>query len=244
MNETESPASALSQEEAVMAKAENTAGFKDVTATKPEVDTEAAAISIAKPGAFDLNKFKSKRAAAMANVETLPAALPHHSISEAKDFVRLHPDETTHWSPELCFAKVPIKGQKRETLHLIDEDLAMRFLPPALILRFRLALATKPNDVFFLCHVPTRNEDNTWVASNLFACERAKTLWTLATSRREEGVEGYKADVARDADAFPKPNWPTQSLGELIEVTFAGRMIETEDHPGLLRLIGARQSVS
>jgi hypothetical protein len=76
-----------------MAKVESNAGFENVTATKPEIDTEATAISIAKPGAFDLNKFKSKRAAAVANVETLLTALPHHSISQAKDFVRLHPDE-------------------------------------------------------------------------------------------------------------------------------------------------------
>ena len=51
-----------------MAKVENTAGFENVTTSKPEIDSEAAAISIAKPGAFDLNKFKSKRAAAMAVV--------------------------------------------------------------------------------------------------------------------------------------------------------------------------------
>jgi hypothetical protein len=30
----------------------------------------------------------------------------------------------------------------------------------------------------------------------------------------------------------------------LIGVTFPGRMIESEDHPGLLRLIGAKQSMS
>jgi hypothetical protein len=33
-------------------------------------------------------------------------------------------------------------------------------------------------------------------------------------------------------------------LADLINVTFAGHMIEAEDHPGLLRLIGAKQSVS
>ena len=42
----------------------------------------------------------------------------------------------------------------------------------------------------------------------------------------------------------PSPNWPTQSLGELIGRAFAGRMIETEDHPALLRKIGAKQSLS
>jgi len=160
------------------------------------------------------------------------------------DFVRLHPDEEKYWSPELCFVNVPIKGQKRDTLHLIDEELAMRYLPSAKILRFRLALATKPGDVFFLCHVPSRNTDNPWNASNLQACEQAKTLWIQATSRKEEGVEAYKIDMARDADAFPAPKWPTQTLEEIIGRTFEGRQIETETHPGLLRLIGAKQSVS
>jgi hypothetical protein len=207
-----------------------------------EVDDEA--LSVPKPDTFSLNKFKSKRAAAIANVETLLTALPHHSMSQAKDFVRLHPDEEKYWSPELCFVNVPIKGQKRDTLHLIDEELAMRYLPSAKILRFRLALATKPGDVFFLCHVPSRNTDNPWNASNLQACEQAKTLWIQATSRKEEGVEAYKIDVARDADAFPAPKWPTQTLEEIIGRTFEGRRIETADHPGLLRLIGAKQSVS
>jgi hypothetical protein len=207
-----------------------------------EVDDEA--LSVPKPDTFSLNKFKSKRAAAIANVETLLTALPHHSISQAKDFVRLHPDEEKYWSPELCFVNVPIKGQKRDTLHLIDEELAMRYLPSAKILRFRLALATKPGDVFFLCHVPSRNTDNSWNASNLQACEKAKTFWIQATSRKEEGVEAYKIDKARDKDAFPAPKWPTQTLEEIIGRTFEGRRIETADHPGLLRLIGAKQSVS
>jgi hypothetical protein len=213
-------------------------------ADKPTlVKTSEEVTPIAKPdaGGFTLDKFKSKHAAAVANVETLQTGLPHHSIAQAKDFVRLHPNEESHWSPELCFVNVPIKGQKRETLHLIDEDLAMRYLPSGRILRFRLVLATKPYDVFFLCHLPTRNTDNSWNESNMLACQQAKALWVQATSRKKEGVEGYKIDVARDHDAFPDPKWPAQSLADLIEKTFVGRMIDREDHPALLRMIGAKQ---
>ena len=199
---------------------------------------------VPKPSPFNLDKFKSKRPASVAGVETLQTGLPHHSIAHAKDFVRLHHDEDAYWSPELCFVNVPIKGQKRDTLHLIDEDLAMRYLPSGRILRFRLALASKPYDVFFLCHVPTRNEDNPWNASNLLACEKGKAAWVQVSSRKEEGVEAYKIDVARDADAFPETRWPTESLTDLIDKTFTGRMIDHEDHPALLRLIGAKQLVS
>ena len=212
---------------------------------KPEAATEPAdaPASIAKPGAFDLDKFKSKQAAVVANVETLLSALPVHKLSEAKDFVKLHPNEK-YWSPELCFVNVSIKGQKRDTLHLVEEDLALRFLEGGDILRFRLVLAAKPHDAFFLCTVPTRNEDNPWNQSNLNACEQAKTRWTRATSRKEEGVEAYKITFARDPEAFAEPNWPTASLGELIAKTFAGRMIENENHPALLRKIGAKLPTS
>jgi hypothetical protein len=211
--------------------------------TLQAVETAPELTPIAKPEGFSLDKFKSKHAAAVANIETLQAGLPHHSIAQAKDYVRLHPNEEAYWSHELCFANVPIRGQKRDTLHLIAEDLALRFLPSGRILRFRLVLATKPFDVFFLCHLPTRNIDNSWNESNTLACQQAKTLWVQATSRREEGVDGYKIDVARDHDAFPEPKWPAQSLTNLIEVSFAGRMIDREDHPALLRLIGAKQVV-
>jgi hypothetical protein len=201
------------------------------------------AVAIPKPSNFDLNKFKSKRADAIANVDTLHTGLPVSNMSQAKDFVRLHPDED-YWSDELCFVNVPIKGAKRDSLHLIEEDLAMRFLPSGKVQRFRLALATKPNDVFFLCRIPTRNLDNSWNRDNVAGCEKAKKLWTQATSRGEEGVDAYLLEVARDPDAFPDPKWPKQPLSDLIHRAFAGRMIVSEDHPALLRLIGAKQSVS
>ena len=201
-------------------------------------------IPIAKPAAFRADKFRSNTEPTIAGVETLLTALPHCTISQARDFVRLHPNEEMYWSKELCFVNVPIKGASRDSLHLIVEALAMQYLSSKRILRFRLALATKPHDSFFLCHVPTRNTDNSWNQSNLAACEQAKTVWTQATSRREEGFDGYKVDCSRDIDAFPEPKWPRQSIDELIEASFPSRMIETANHPGLLRLIGAKQDIS
>jgi hypothetical protein len=100
--------------------------------------------------------------------------------------------------------------------------------------RFRLALASKPYDSFFLCHVPSQRLDNSWNESNLAGCLQAKTLWTQATSLKETGQEKYKVSSSKDPDAFPEPNWPTQSLDQLIWVTFANCMIQRNDHPALL----------
>jgi hypothetical protein len=215
----------------------------------PPSSDDNAPLSIEKPGEFSLDKFKSKRAPTIAGVKTLLTALPVHSIAQAKDWVRLHPDEENYWSPEFCFVNVPIKGQKRETSHLIDEELAVRYLSSGRIIRHRLALATKPHDVFFLCEVPTQNLDNAWNDTNQKACLQAKTFWTQATSRRDEGVDGYDVKSSFDetnskAPPFPELNWPTQKLEALVFATFSGRMIDREDHPGLLRLIGAKQSTS
>lgn len=198
-------------------------------------------VPIVKPSASGLDKFKAKRTAAAASVETLQAALPHYKFAAAKDFVRLHPDEDNYWSPEFCFVSVPIKGQKNDTLHLIDEDLALQYLPIGRLTHYRLALASKPHGIFFLCHVPTRNLDNKFNATTLAACEQAKTLWVLLTSLKEKGIDDYERTLAHDADAMPAPKWPTQTLNELIDKAFAGCMIDREDHPALLRLILARQ---
>jgi hypothetical protein len=200
--------------------------------------------AIATPSGSKLDRFKSKRGAIIANVETQQGALPHHGISQAKDFVRLHPHEADYWSEEYCFVNLPIQGMKRDTLHLIDEDLALLYLPSGKIIRHRLALATKPFDVFFLCHVPSQNIDNSWNTSNLQACEQARSQWVQVTSRKAEGAEQYKIDFARDPDAFPEPKWPKQSLDNLVDITFTGRMIDHENHPALLRLIGAKQDIS
>jgi hypothetical protein len=199
-------------------------------------------LNIAKPAGF-LEKFRSRQAPTIGGVEVLLTALPHYRISDARDFVRLHPSEDEFWSPELCFVTVPIKGAKRDMLHLIDEDIAMRHLPARKVERFRLALATKPHDVFFLAHVPSQNLDNAWNLTALDGCEKAKARWLQLTSRKEEGVEAYKISFSHDVDAFPEPNWPKRSLDELLQITFASATIETDDHPALLRLIGAKQNL-
>src|SRR5262249_19552419 len=120
---------AIDQGGAQHANAPPKVGTESTKSHPDQIDSEAA--SIPKPSSFDLDKFKSRRAPAVAGVETLQTALPHYRIAQAKDFVRLHPDEDNYWSPELCFVAVPVKGERRETLHLINEELAVRYLPSA-----------------------------------------------------------------------------------------------------------------
>jgi hypothetical protein len=198
-------------------------------------------IPIKKPSFTE--KFRSKNAPTISGVETLLTALPVTKIGEVNDWTRLHPSEDEYWTPELCFVSVPIKGTKRDLVHLISDDLAIAYLPAKKILRYRLALACKPHDVFFFGIVPSRNLDNPFNADAITACYRGQTQWIQAQSRRPEGVDGYLIQLAKDQNAFPDPKWPTRTLDELIETTFRDCNIDHENHPGLLRLIGARQDL-
>ena len=198
---------------------------------------------IKKPSAFSLEKFKVKRAPMLGGVSPLHEALTVMKVAEANDFVHLHPDEDAYWSVPLCFVHVPIKGTKKENLHLIDEDIAISHLPSKMIQRYRLALASKPFDVFFFCKVPTVNLDNSFNETALRACEQAKTTWVKAVSRKDQGHDDYQIVPAKSLEAFPDPKWPTQSLEELLETAFKDRIIDREDHPGLLRLIGDKQKL-
>ena len=171
----------------------------------PAVNGVEAPLGIAKPAAFNLDRFKSKNLTGIANVASMLMALPHHPISQAGDFVRLHPDENTYWSDELCFVNVPIKGMSKDTIHLIARDLVEIYLGNMLkrVKVYRLALACKPYDVAFLCHVPSQNLDNPWNDDALRSCREAQQLWIHVNSRKAEGVEGYKVDYAKDPNAFP-----------------------------------------
>jgi hypothetical protein len=216
------------------------------TAQSTEAATDQKPTTIKKPKEGGLAKFKST-SLEPEKVEALLRGLPLHSISDAKDWVRLHSDEASYWSDEYCFVNVPVQGQKRDTLHLIIAELAAK-LASGRVLRFRLALASKPHDVFFLAQVPSRNLDNEWNRTNLQGCEQAKKLWTQATSQRDKGIEGYLIECSKaekeGKKPFPDPNWPKETLEQLIEAAFAGRMILSETDPAWLRLIAGAQTLS
>jgi hypothetical protein len=152
----------------------------------------------------------------------------------------LHFDEARYWTDELFFVNVPIVGVKKDKLHLIDKNIAVQYLRPKKILKARLALATKPNNVFFWMWVPTRNLDNTWNDDCVKACNQAKTIWTQVASRREENADGYHIIRAPHQDFVPAPKWPDQPLEDLLDPTFINNTIEDTDSPALHRLIGMR----
>jgi hypothetical protein len=208
---------------------------------KPIAKLEIVAPTIAKPDKPGfLSRFKSRRPPTISGVASPLNPLKVMKIADALDFVRLHPDEEFGWTEELCFVQVPIKGEKQPKLHLIDEDLAMSRLPSKQIIRHRLALAAMPHDTLFFCIVPSQNLENSFNKSACKYCGEAKTRWVKVTSRKAEGYDDYKSEYAEDPEAFPETNWGTHSAEEWCEITFRDVSIFEPNHPGWLRLIGAK----
>lgn len=112
---------------------------KKSKAAEEKPKAEVIPLQIVKPGRLD--RFKSKKQPSIGGLEATPSVLNIIKIGDANDFVRLHPSEEDYWSDELCFVSVPIDGEKKDQLHLIDEEIAVRYLPSKKIKRFRLALA-------------------------------------------------------------------------------------------------------
>ncbi len=227
-----------SPETAKAKKQSDTAGAQSTTNDKSKIE---------KPKVGFLDKFKSKKKPEIAGVQAGLSPLPIKRIADVGDWAWLFPDEDIGWTPELCFVDVPIIGEKFPILHTIDEDLAVQHLSAKQIKRHRLALATMPGNKFFFCIVPSQNLENSWNKSAIEICQRAKTEWMQALSRKAEGVDNYQPKATTDPDPFPEIKWPIttlEGLEGLLAVTFKGLSIETDDHPGLLRLIGKKQNLS
>ena len=124
-----------------------------------EPEENIVPLKIVKPSF--LEPFKSKRAPTIAGVETLLTGVAGH---EDRRCQRFRPSASARRRllvrPNCASCSVPIHGDKRDQLHLIDEDIAMMHLSAKKVKRFRLALATKPYDAVFFCMVPTTNVDN------------------------------------------------------------------------------------
>ena len=73
-----------------------------------------------------------------------------------------------------------------------------------------------------------------WHTTHRMAAERAKTEWVRMTS--DLGLGAYQIHIAEVANI--EPVWPEYSLSKLLEVAFAGRLVDSTDHPVIRQLLG------
>ena len=199
-------------------------------------------LKIVKPSFSE--KFKSKNAPTISGVQTLLTALPIIKIGDVDDWTRLHPSEDDYWSCEMCFVRCRSRAPSATCCTSSMTTSRCSTCQPRRSSGIGWRWPASRTMCSFSASCRAKTSTTAWNADALKACHLAQTHWVQAMSRRSEGAEGYEIKFAQDQDAFPEPKWPTRSLDELLEVTFKDANIDHDRHPGLLRLIGAKQDLT
>ena len=94
---------------------------------------------------------------------------------------------------------------------------------------------TRQNPFLWPIALPDANgRINSWSDSAHQAAQIATTEWVRLQSEQELG--SYK--VLQAQGKLPDPVWPNKTFSELLEIAFAGRIIDSEDHAIVRRLRG------
>jgi hypothetical protein len=193
-----------------------------------ELEANGVSLPEVAPNPFDLASLRidqSKLAAPATKKRLLrvPVRKPGR-----QDFFRAHPTEMA--------GPIGIIEVEREMYvaapHLLDEIRASGGYPA------NLHLAVNRSKVVFLIPVRLPEQDggrNSWAESLERAVTEAKNDWVCIRAHMDLG--GYELSIAQPG-VIPGPEWPTETMQELLSIAFKNRYIDREDHPVLLKLAG------
>jgi len=148
-----------------------------------------------------------------------------------QEFIRVHPGKD--WQIET--AVIELKEDREH--YLVFPGLWSELLgdlTPKLLLT-----AVSRQGVVFLWPIRLPGEDgrlDAWNQSALEASQLARDHWVRVSANMSLG--GY--EVFQASGALPKPEWPTLSFEELVNIAFKGKMIASIDHPVIAKLRGLR----
>ncbi len=194
-----------------------------------EKKSNLQAVEQATPDPFDPAALRmTQDFAALANVKPILATVPVRKPNK-QDYIRVHPAEEY----QLTTALLELKDE-RET-YLIAPELRQELFGE--LLPVTIFTAINRQGVVFLwpCRLPDETgRSNSWHESALEAAERAKGRWTRVAADMSLGA--YRIWEARGD--LPEPEWPEQSLRDLLSIAFKGRYVDSLDHLVLKRLRG------
>jgi hypothetical protein len=155
---------------------------------------------------------------------TIPVRKPSR-----QEFFRVHPDETMSLTTMVFEDKDSrefffVAPQMRDAL--LGESRAA-LLVPAMTRQGVLMIwpILLPND---------GSKRDSWSESRLEAVHHGKTGWVRIVADMHLGA--YR--LFRAEGDLPGPTWPDKALGELLDVAFRDRVIDSLDHPVVRRLRG------
>ena len=155
---------------------------------------------------------------------TVPVRKPNR-----QDFVRVHHDSSYVLDTMLLNLK-----EERET-YLVAPSFREEI--PQELTHTRLALATNRQKVLFLWQLRlpgSSGKTDAWSMSALEAYEEAKKNWVRVSANMSLGAY----DIYEALGNLSDPEWPDESMDEIVRIAFRNSFIDSYDHPVLRRLRG------
>ena len=155
---------------------------------------------------------------------TVPVRKPNR-----QDFVRVHHDSSYVLDTMLLNLK-----EERET-YLVAPSFREEI--PQELTHTRLALATNRQKVLFLWQLRlpgSSGKTDAWSMSALEAYEEAKKNWVRVSANMSLGAYEIYEALGNLSD----PEWPDESMDEIVRIAFRNSFIDSYDHPVLRRLRG------
>jgi hypothetical protein len=147
-------------------------------------------------------------------------------------FVRTHP------SAEYRLEAGVIELREEGEIYLVDPAIHQYLQDETTFIPMLLMTAISRQNDPFVWPIRLPGPDgrpNPWNQTAFEAAERARDEWVRVVSNRRVGF--YQIHVA--VIDIPEPEWPDEPFGEILEIAFAGRVIESVDHPVIKSLRGA-----
>lgn len=147
----------------------------------------------------------------------------------SSEFFRAHRDDSMTFG-----AMVFEKKESRET-YLIDLNVAQLINELVRPVKLHAVIDRQDNLRLIPLPLPPLNGNlNPWHESLAIAIEHAKEKWIRLSANM--GLGRYEVFEAT-AD-LPEPTWPSHNIEKLVQVAFAGKIINSPDHPIVQLLLG------
>ncbi len=192
---------------------------------KPDLDAgETAAHDPFDPEALRL----SQDFAQLADVKHVLATVPVRKPGR-QDYVRVRPDSEF----QITTAILQLKDERED--YLVAPELRHELFGEVVPMTLFTAINRQGVLFFWPCRIPDETgRSNPWHESALEAADLAREKWVRISADMSLGA--YRIYVA--GGQLPEPEWPEESLGELLKIAFKSRFIDSFDHPVLKRLRG------
>jgi hypothetical protein len=159
-------------------------------------------------------------------LNTVPVGKPNK-----QDFIRVHPGPEFRLSPA---ALIELKDDRES--YLVTPTMAMNL--PGEFSPCTLFLTINRQGVLRVWPVKLPGADgkvNPWHQSAAEAAERAMTCWVRVTANMSLGAYELFEATSKLSD----PVWPDEhSFPQILQIAFRGRVVDSPDHPLVLKLQG------